>query len=196
MALDPKLSEALAILTEARSLYWQRDRDTPWTRDESLERALADAWAAVTAKVDQQELVVPVSGPPQCNVGAPTPVLVAGVEGTSVAYDRQDSERCLLTFRNVDSVLFGGSNDEALNGHRLWGRGLEPYAFQEVINSAWIAQRERENSVHDYHRGGWHARLRHFIYTFHDETFECIAADFVVDDRDNASPTAMAALSM
>ncbi len=123
-------------------------------------------------------------------------MLVAGAEGTSVAYDRQDGERCLLTFRNVDSVLFGGSNDEALSGHRLWGRGLQFYAFQEVINSAWIAQRETENSVHEYHHGGWHARLRHFIYTFHDETLECIAADFVVDDPDSASPAALAALSM
>ena len=85
VTLDPKLSEALAILTKARSLYWHHHRATPWTRDESLERALTDAWAAVTAKVDQQELVVPVSGPPQCNVGAPTPVLVSGAEGTWVA---------------------------------------------------------------------------------------------------------------
>lgn len=50
--------------------------------------------------------------------------------------------------------------------------------------------------VHEYHRDGWHARLRHFIYTFHDETFECIAADFVVDDHDSATPAALAALSM
>lgn len=196
MTLDPKLSDALAALAEARSHYWQHQQASPWTRDENLERQLADAWAAVAARVGPEELVVPVAGPPQCDVGAPSPVLVAGAEGTSVAYDRQDSDRCLLTFRNVDSVLFGGSNDEALSGHRLWGRGLQFYAFQEVINSAWIAQREAENSVHEYHRGGWHARLRHFIYTFHDETFECIAADFVVDDRDSASPAALAALSM
>lgn len=187
MAVDPKLSDALAALSEVRSQYWHHHQANPWARDDNLERRLKDAWVAVAAQIGPEELVIPVAGPPPCDVGAPLPVLVSGSEGTAVTYYSPDSERCLLTFLHVDSVVFGGTNDEALSGHRLWGRGLEHYAFQEVINSAWIAQRERENSVHEYHRGGWHTRLRHFIYTFHDETFECIAAGFVVDDWDRRS---------
>jgi hypothetical protein len=47
-----------------------------------------------------------------------------------------------------------------------------------VVNSRWIADQERINSVHPYHRGGWHERLNHYVFCFHDETFECIAEGF------------------
>ena len=34
------------------------------------------------------------------------------------------------------------------------------------------------NSVHPYHRTERFEALHHFILTFHDSTFECIAASF------------------
>lgn len=72
-------------------------------------------------------------------------------------------------------------NDGAITGHPLWENGLAPYAFHEVAASRWIATRERENSVHPRHQPGDFARLRHFIFTFHDETFECLADHFALD---------------
>jgi hypothetical protein len=83
----------------------------------------------------------------------------------------------LIEFTGVHSVLFGGPNDEALHGHPLHGRGLEPYAIHEVYGSHWISEAERINSVHPYHQPGWHGTLRHFLITFHDETLECLARD-------------------
>lgn len=181
------LTEALAALTAARERYWLR-----LGSDEEL----GHAWDAVAGLIGPREIVLPVKSAPPCDTGAPRPVLVSTSASLFLAYDRADGERCLLTFQHVDSVLFGGSNDEALHGHRLWDHGLEYYAFQEVINSAWIIQREHENSIHPYHRADWLARYRHFIFTFHDETFECIAADFRADDLDGAPPAAVAALSI
>ncbi|GAA5122463.1 hypothetical protein [Haloechinothrix salitolerans] len=70
----------------------------------------------------------------------------------------------------------GGLNDEAIEGHPLWRKGLAPYTAHEVINSAWIAESERRNSVHPYHRGGWHERMKHYLLCFHDETLECLAS--------------------
>ena len=86
----------------------------------------------------------------------------------------------VLTFTGVHSVRFGGPNDEVLHGHPLAKVGLESYGFHEVMNSTWIGQEEQINSVHIGHQGGWHALLRHFIFTFHDDLLECLADDFIV----------------
>ena len=195
MTKESPLDTALAGLAEVRARYWQHRRTDPWRRDEDLEQRLASAWASVSDLVDGEQ-VVPAVGAPAWSVGSPSPVVVSDSWRTFVAYDKDDGERCMLTFEHVDSVLFGGSNDEALAGHRLWTRGLKYYEFQEVLNSNWIAQREAENSVHDYHQPGWHRRQRHFVCTFHDETFECLAGTFVVDKHDGAPPAAVAALAM
>lgn len=45
-------------------------------------------------------------------------------------------------------------------------------------DSRWIAEAERVNLVHPQHRGGWHDRLNHYVFCFHDETFECLAEGF------------------
>jgi len=95
----------------------------------------------------------------------------------------------VVEFHRVHSTRFGGPNDEALGGHRLSGKGLTPYAAHQVVNSRWIADEERINSVHPYHHGGWHERLNHYVFCFHDETFECIAEGFTVE-RHTGSPRA------
>jgi hypothetical protein len=84
----------------------------------------------------------------------------------------------VVEFRRVHSVTLGGPNDEAVGGHPLSGKGLRPYAAHRVVNSRWIAEAERVNSVHPQHRGGWHERLNHYVFSFHDETFEYLAESF------------------
>jgi len=81
----------------------------------------------------------------------------------------------LVEFTGAYLTSFGGLNDEALAGHPLSGRGLTAYRAFVVRNSAWIAQAEQHNSVHPCHRVGWHDHYNHYVLTFHDETFECIA---------------------
>ena len=77
--------------------------------------------------------------------------------------------------------MFGPPNDEAFDGHPLASRGLTPYAEFEVIDSSWLRQLEKMNSVHPYHnRERFMANLHHFVFAFHDSTFECIAASFSV----------------
>jgi len=84
----------------------------------------------------------------------------------------------VVEFHRVHAVTLGGPNDEALDGHPLSGKGLRAYAAHRVVNSRWIADAERVNSVHPQHRGGWHGRLHHYVFCFHDETFECLAGSF------------------
>lgn len=69
-------------------------------------------------------------------------------------------------------------NDEAFEGHPLASRGLKPYSVFEVKNSSWIRRLERMNSVHRCHRPEGYKMLRHFVFAFHDTTFECVAQGF------------------
>ncbi len=95
-----------------------------------------------------------------------------------------------MEFQHVHSVKLGGPNDEAIGGHPLSGKGLRAYAAHQVVNSRWIAEAERVNSVHPHHRGGWHERLNHDVFCFHDETFDCLAEGFTIQ-RYVGSPRAV-----
>jgi len=88
-----------------------------------------------------------------------------------------------VKFLGVRAFYLGSPNDEALKGHRLWGRGLDFYSFQEVIHSDWIAELERRNRVHSSHSMKLFEGLRHFIITFKEQTLECVARTFEVTHR-------------
>jgi hypothetical protein len=68
---------------------------------------------------------------------------------------------------------FGYPNDEALAGHPLYRRGLSVYGVFEVLGSSWIEQMTAQNRVCFPKTENW--TERHFIFTFHDSTFECVA---------------------
>jgi hypothetical protein len=93
----------------------------------------------------------------------------------------QPAKLGVVRFRRVHSVKLGGPNDEALRGHPLSGKGLQPYTAHRVVNSRWITHAEQVNSVHPQHQGGWHERLNHYVLCFHDETFECLAESFTTE---------------
>jgi hypothetical protein len=88
-----------------------------------------------------------------------------------------------VKFSSVRAFYLGSPNDEALNGHRLWGRGLSFYSFQEVIHSDWITELERRNEVHSRHSKKLFEGLRHFVITFKEQTLECVALTFEVTHR-------------
>ncbi len=78
-----------------------------------------------------------------------------------------------IEFEICQITKFGYQNDEAIEGHPLYSKGLRAYDIFRVENSEWIKSIERQNQVNfpntDY------KSLQHFIFTFHDSTFECIA---------------------
>ena len=55
-----------------------------------------------------------------------------------------------------------------------------PYGIYEVRHSSWVRALERMNRVHSGHDPERFARLRHYVFTFHDSTFECVAEDVQV----------------
>jgi hypothetical protein len=152
--------------------------------------------------VDAQDRVIELTGVPQSDVGAPSPIVLGDERVTLLAYTVQSEplpddgrvltdadldmfveEMAIVEFQRCKSRMFGPPNDEAFAGHPLANRGLHPYGAFEIENSSWIRQLEQMDSVHSAHRGGWLLRLKHFVFAFHDSTFECVASGFTISRR-------------
>src|SRR5919205_482975 len=136
--------------------------------------------------VDQRDKVIELKQVPQSSVGAPMPVVLSDEFKVLLVYIVQetpadvdpgtaDEPLALVEFTGYRSYMFGGLNDEAFHGHPLATRGLYPYGAFQIENSSWIRQLEKMNSVHPSHNPGRFARLRHYVFSFHDSTFECVA---------------------
>jgi hypothetical protein len=87
----------------------------------------------------------------------------------------------LVEFIDCDAFTLGGPNDEVLHGHPLWGRGLSYYSAHVIAHSRWLAEAENINKVHQhYNPDRWKTR-KHYLLTFHDETFECLASGYTIE---------------
>lgn len=149
-------------------------------------------------EIDQNDRVEELTEIPQSSIGAPIPVVLASEHKVAVAYYCENREEgwdgvsikminpfssrepiAIVVFDRCTSHYFGPPNDEAFSGHPLAEIGLEPYGSFEVIESSWIRKLEQMNSVHPYHNkvDFMHGK-RHFILTFHDSIFECVAKGF------------------
>ncbi|HEX3625576.1 MAG TPA: hypothetical protein VH280_09130 [Verrucomicrobiae bacterium] len=98
----------------------------------------------------------------------------------SVGPETPGESTALVRFTNYRAYMFGSPHDEAFSGHPLAARGLTPYSAVEVHHSSWIRILERMNAVHPNHRPELFKDYRHFIFAFHDSTFECVARNFAV----------------
>src|SRR5437763_990857 len=155
--------------------------------------------------VDGQDRVIKLEGVPQSSVGAPLPIVLSDEHKILLAYIVQDSPSdwdgtsvrvvdpstlgeplALIEFTSYRSFMFGAPNDEAFHGHPLAARGLRPYAAFQIENSSWIRQLEKMNSVHPEHNPKRFERLKHFVFAFHDSTFECVAENFTTTEHEGS----------
>ena len=144
--------------------------------------------------------VVSMDAPPPPDGGAPLPVVVGderrlllayivstpvpgwdGTHVTAVSPDSPDRTIAIVSFARPYCHMFGPPNDEAFAGHPLASRGLQRYSVSEIEESSWIQALERMNAVHPYHRPDHFADRRHYIFSFHDSTFECVAEGLTAD---------------
>lgn len=95
-----------------------------------------------------------------------------------IRYITDDTAIAVIQFPLVKTFQFGAPNDEALGGHPLAGLGLKHYQVHQVDNSPWIAQLEKQNSVHPRHEKNEFLKdLVHYIFTFQDATLECVVRE-------------------
>ncbi|UCF96944.1 MAG: hypothetical protein JSV89_17470 [Spirochaetaceae bacterium] len=77
-----------------------------------------------------------------------------------------------LEFDRIYDFKLGGPNDEGLRWHPLINRGLQAYSCLEVLNSTWVDQVKAQNGV--AFPDSETRKVRHFIFTFKENTFECL----------------------
>jgi hypothetical protein len=151
-------------------------------------------------EVDDGDEVIELKTAPQSSVGAPNPMVLAGERDVFLAYFTEgkscggggsvsvvdintDGESvAVVRFRHCWAHMFGPPNDAAFAGHPLADRGLTPYGVFEIRESSWVRKLERMNAVHQYHDKHRFMRdKKHFVFSFHDATFECVAESFTVE---------------
>jgi hypothetical protein len=109
----------------------------------------------------------------------PRPVLLQSELACYLVFDgsQEASSRSegvvVVSFQSCLVSRFGYPNDEALGGHPLYKAGLRHYGVFEVSNSAWDHELRVQNRVAFPNFDM--PKRRHFIVTFHDSMFECIA---------------------
>ena len=88
--------------------------------------------------------------------------------------------------------IFGLPNDEAISGHPLAKHGLKPYSYFEVMGSSLIKAMEKINKIHPSHnKAKFMEGKRHFVFSFHDSLFECVAHDFTLTILEGTSSDAL-----
>ncbi|MFN3650974.1 MAG: hypothetical protein ACK47B_15470 [Armatimonadota bacterium] len=146
-----------------------------------------------------EEYAVPLDFPVEWDVGAPLPHLLRSDYRTllsfyarepvrdesaikiSTATDPDEELLAVVEFTGCVSAKLGSPNDEVQNGHALYRRGLDSYTAQRVVHSRWLAELEAINSVHACYNPARWAELSHYVFWFHDTTFECIAKSYTVE---------------
>jgi len=127
----------------------------------------------------------PMTGAPHPDIRAKEHFLDLSYSSVDDAYRKDDDDgfefQVVLTFGSPYAHFFGPPNEEAIAGHPLSKYGLYPFSSFEVLNSDWIKELCRRNSVHRNHTDEMFGEYRHFIFTFHDSTVEVIAVDYSVE---------------
>lgn len=197
MATNPpdklRVSKLQAELEQATAdLHGSDDWDTAYAKVLDLERKLA------AAKGESYALTLDF--PVVWDIGAPLPHVFANdwsvflVFLTAVddpAWDGSYAKvmspsnpeaqtYAIVEFHAPESVRFGSPNEDVHSGHLLYGKGQEPYTAQTVENSLWRAEVEAINKVHPYYKAERWQRIKHYIFWFHDTTFECLAHSYEV----------------
>jgi hypothetical protein len=194
-----RLSELEANLHEARRRW-----DETITSDAPLQARLAAGRAVLQAEralslAQGEETALPCEWEVPWETGSPLPHVISSGRRTFLLYvahepdpdwdgsyvrvmRTRDTHRiALVQFIDCYGYQFGGPNDEVIHGHRLWGKGLAPYAAHVIAHSRWLAEMEHINQVHPhYHPDQWRT-LKHYLLLFHDESFECLASSYTIE---------------
>ncbi|MFM0723093.1 hypothetical protein PQQ53_05300 [Paraburkholderia strydomiana] len=142
----------------------------------------------MTSTIDslrQEDQVVLLDSVPHPAADAAEPFIVASDRRVILAYpiaeadferfgpfDPDDDPFCTVLFPDAAFHRLGPPGDVDLEIHPLAMQGLLGYAAHEVVNSSLAAEIVTVGSAVP--------ALRHFVITFQDSTFECVASDYTV----------------
>jgi hypothetical protein len=133
----------------------------------------------------QDDKVVLLDSVPHPAADAAEPFIVASDRRVILAYpiaeadferfgpfDPDDDPFCTVLFPDCVFHRLGPPGDNDFEIHPLAARGLLGHSVHEVVNSSLAAE------IAELASAG--LAPRHFVMTFQDSTFECVASDFTV----------------
>jgi hypothetical protein len=133
----------------------------------------------------QEDHVVLLDSVPHPATEAAEPFIVASNRRVILAYpiaesdferfgpfDSDDDPFCTVLFPDAVFHRLGPPGDNDLEIHPLASQGLSGYSVHEVMQSSLAAEISGAGSPEP--------AQRHFVITFQDSTFECVASDYTV----------------
>jgi hypothetical protein len=133
--------------------------------------------------VDDLDQLVELLSVPKQEPNVPDPAVFAKESLLVLSYWERDDPPLHPTTQPMAAVvfeypyfhLFGPPNDEAISGHPLYNRNLLPGRAYTVKRSSLVRHLEKMNSVHRNHDPRRYDALTHYLFTFRDSVFECVA---------------------
>lgn len=138
--------------------------------------ARAPLFSAISPqKMHSSEFAEVMQDWPQPGTGNDSPLLRYRGGSTILAYDTADEGVAVVMVPHCQQVICGHPNDEALNSHPLYGRGLAFYSVHRVTNSLRLRALEQANAIHPRHNAETYLKNReHWVFTFQNRTVELI----------------------
>lgn len=132
--------------------------------------------------VEKRDRVQELDDVPAPSLASPDPIVLADEDTMVLAYESTVGRATLVVFQQCFASHFGPPNDQAYATHLLPDLGLPPCGAFEVETSSWIRGLETRNRGHPRHDPGIFARLRHWVWTFHDSVLECAALGYTTQE--------------
>jgi hypothetical protein len=192
------ISELETALQEARERLVDRTSEA-WGSEEAWDAVFQAERALAAAKGEQYAVLIDF--PVRWDTGAPCPHLLQADnrtflvfflldvdptwDGTWVRVRHPDSPEAqklaVVEFEGYICTKMGLPREDAFDVHPLYGKGFVPYRAMSVENSAWVKELETIMAVDHAFKAECWRELKHYIFPFHDSTFECIALGFTVE---------------
>ncbi|SFB86217.1 hypothetical protein SAMN05421780_101798 [Flexibacter flexilis DSM 6793] len=145
--------------------------------------------------------LVEIKGLFEMDFGSPSPTILSNDNELFIAFyaDKQSSSTIpqerntiydtgifALKFKAFLKYTFGLPGDETIQGHPYSKLGMKSYSFYELRNSDLIKSLQDIEKIHpNYNPEKW-KMYKHYILTFHDNMFECIAQDFEIREENTS----------
>lgn len=133
----------------------------------------------------------------EMDCGSPSPIIISNDNELIIAFyaDKESSlslsiptERNMvhdtgifaLKFKRYLKYKFGLPGNETIQWHPYTKLGMKSFSFYELKDSNFIRELEDIEKKHPYYNSQKWNLYKHYILTFHDNMFECIAQDFEI----------------
>ena len=116
---------------------------------------------------------------PEIMAGAPCPMVFANEHVVHLSYYDINGDVALVKFEHCFEFKMGMPGEDQISKSPYSDLGLINFEAHTVVNSPWLNELEsRYRVISDFSRG--EREYVHYIFAFHDRTFECISSGFSV----------------